>query len=280
MTNGGASRRWAWAAFAALTCVLLGDAHARAPRPTAATAPLRPPTIAALGESGCPRGTAPDGNACVHLEMIDEGQSAEARPNTHHERSGRITTYEQIPRLPDRPADYDAYRYPIPPGIPGGHYVISGYDLDKPDEQQRRGAALRHVGHGAVDLPQLKGTPIELVPLEHQDGDAEVLYTGPLFGLTVVTRHSVRESGRTRDYVVLFGHLDTIAPGVTPGVMLHEGSRVGTVGDSGSPRLVHLHLEVRRVRDGIDPAKIPAGPMLVNDAVTVVCDPRNVLPLK
>ena len=118
------------------------------------------------------------------------------------------------------------------------------------------------------------------VALEHQEGDAEVLYTGPLFGTTVVTHHTLREGGRLRDYVVLFGHLDSIAPGVTPGTALRDDDAIGAVGDTGSPELVHLHYEVRRVREGVDVSKIPAGAQVLAENVSVVCDPRNVLPLK
>jgi murein DD-endopeptidase MepM/ murein hydrolase activator NlpD len=182
--------------------------------------------------------------------------------------------------LPDRPADYDLYRYPIPPGLPGGHFVVSGYDLDQPDAKQRRGGGLKHVGHGAVDLPQAKGTPVHMITLEHQEGEAEVLYAGTLFGTTVVTRHVLREGGRLRDYVMLLGHLDSIAAGVSAGTTVKDGQLVGTVGDTASPRIVHLHLEVRRVREGIDLTKVPAGAPMIADSVTVVSDPRNVLPLK
>jgi murein DD-endopeptidase MepM/ murein hydrolase activator NlpD len=235
----------------------------------------------ALARTECPDGTAPDNDACVHLTRgADDGPLAPSLPNIHREKSGRLKEYEQIPRLPDRPSDYDAYRYPIPPGLPNGHYVVSGYDLDRPDPEQRRGRTLSHVGHGGVDLPQAKGTPVKNVALEHQEGDTEVLYTGPLFGTTVVTRHSLREGGRLRDYVVLFGHLDSIAAGVAPGTTLKEGDLVGAVGDTSSPQLVHLHYEVRRVREGVDLAKVPAGAQLLADSVSVVCDPRNVLPLK
>jgi hypothetical protein len=54
---------------------------------------------------------------------------------------------------------------------------------------------------------------------------------------------------------------------------------VGYVGDTGSPELVHLHLEARRVRDGIEVAKLPPEGLVANEN-TVVCDPRNVLPLR
>jgi murein DD-endopeptidase MepM/ murein hydrolase activator NlpD len=107
-----------------------------------------------------------------------------------------------------------------------------------------------------------------------------VLYSGPLFGTTVLTRHTVREGGHPRDYLMLLGHLDTVAAGVHPGTTIREGDLVATVGDSGSPSLVHLHLEIRRVREGIDLGHVPAGPPMLAEAVTVVCDPRNLLPLK
>jgi murein DD-endopeptidase MepM/ murein hydrolase activator NlpD len=242
------------------------------------------PSGAAEAAETCPPGTLPDGTVCVHLpEGDDEGSElAEAR-NGHHVRSGAWTEYDQIPRLPERPADYGAYRYPTPPGLPGGRSVLSGYDLDRPDESQRRGRTLRAVGHGGVDLPNRRGTPVQMVALEHQQGDADVLFTGTLFGTTVVTRHVVREAGQLREYVVLFGHLDSIAPGVTAGSTLKDGDPVGGVGDTGSPELVHLHYEVRRVRDGVDLAakvKSSGAGVLVENEVTVVCDPRNVLPLR
>jgi murein DD-endopeptidase MepM/ murein hydrolase activator NlpD len=233
----------------------------------------------AEGMAPCPAETLPDGNACVRLP--DEDQGAEdpsdvlTQTNAHQDKSGRWSVYEQVPRRLDRPSDYDAYRYPVT----CDGCVVSGYDLDLPDALQRRGRKLRQVGHGAVDLLQSRGTPVTVVALDRQRGDGEVLYVGPLFGITVATRQTVREGGQLRDYVVLFGHLDAAGAGVQPGARVKDGDVIGYVGDTGSPSLVHLHLEVRRVRDGVDPAKL--GPnALVDGSSTVVCDPRNVLPLR
>jgi len=234
-------------------------------------APLSP-LVATL----CPAGTLPDGDACVRLPGDDDGPDSEAESNAHHDKHGRWVVYEQIPRRPERPADYDAYRYPVP--CDRG-CVVSGYDLDRPDDAQRRGRRLSHVGHGAVDIPQKKGTPIQLVALEHQQGDAEVVYVGPLFGTTVITRCSLREAGQLRDYLVLYGHLDAPAPGLATGAHLTEGQLLGFVGDTGSPELVHLHLETRRVREGVDLLRLQPGSMIQNES-SVVCDPRNVLPLR
>jgi murein DD-endopeptidase MepM/ murein hydrolase activator NlpD len=226
--------------------------------------------------AGCPEGTLPDDHACVRLPDTEEAPEAESNVNAHHDRRGRWIVYDQIPRRPERPADYDAYRYPV---ACERDCVVSGYDLDRPDEMQRRGRRLRHVGHGAVDLIQRRGTPVTSVTLEHQLEDAEVVYAGPLFGTTVVTRHTLREAGQLRDYILLFGHLEATAPGLQVGGRLREGDLVGLVGDTGSPELVHLHLEARRVREGVDVAKLSPSAMIANEN-SIVCDPRNILPLR
>ena len=194
---------------------------------------------------------------------------------SHVDARGVTTAYEQVPRRWDVPADYEAYRYPVARYL-GWPQVISGYDLDRPNELQRRGS-MRAVGHGGVDLAQAMGAPIVMVPLTHQIGDAVVIYVGPLFGNTVVTRHRLREGGAQRDYVLLFGHLSEAAPAMRRGHEVHEGELVGLVGDSDSPNLVHLHLEARRVRDGIDASKLTSDAILSRTTVT---DPRNVLPLR
>jgi hypothetical protein len=51
---------------------------------------------------------------------------------------------------------------------------------------------------------------------------------------------------------------------------------------------VHLHLEARRVRQGVDVGRLGTSSMqgktspfaLIADENSVVCDPRNVLPLR
>jgi murein DD-endopeptidase MepM/ murein hydrolase activator NlpD len=234
----------------------------------------------ALG-SACPVGTLPDGDACVRIPEDPSGEprsGPEEAPeaNAHFDRHRRWVIYDQIPRRPERPADYDAYRYPVPCAH---SCVVSGYDLDRPDESQRRGKRLVYVGHGAVDMAQPKGTPITFVQLEHEEGDAQVVFVGPLFGTTIIARVTLREGGRLRDYILLFGHLDAAGPGLGAGAHIREGDLVGTVGDTGSPELVHLHLEARRVRDGVDVAKLPPSAMIANEN-SIVCDPRNILPLR
>jgi murein DD-endopeptidase MepM/ murein hydrolase activator NlpD len=217
----------------------------------------------------------------VGLPTDDEligGAEPEVIPNAHHDRRGRYVAYDQIPRRPERPASYDAYRYPVL--CEPAKCVVSGYDLDRPDDEQRRGRRLRYVGHGAVDLAQKRGTPVRLLPLEHQVGDAEVVYAAALFGTTVITRHTLREGGELRDYLLLFGHLDSSS--VEVGAHLAADDLVGFVGDTGSAGFVHLHLEARRVRPGVDVGSLSKlSPWaLIADENSIVCDPRNVLPLR
>lgn len=252
--------------------------------PSVDAVPLTEAELAAASAKQCPTGTMIDDGACIELPTdLSYGEdpvgSPEGEPveNGHFEKNGKWLAYEQIPRRPDRPADYAAYLYPIPPGLPGGKSVVSGYDLDLPNALQRRGK-MRAVGHGAVDLPQKKGTPIKMMALDHQVGDATVIHVGKLMGTSVVTLHTLREGGRTRDYVMIYGHLDHPAPKLKPGDVLKAGDLVGFVGDTGSPELVHLHLEARRVRDGVDGRKLLPGKILLPES-TIVCDPRNVLPL-
>jgi murein DD-endopeptidase MepM/ murein hydrolase activator NlpD len=275
------SRRLALAAAVAAPCIVGGGAALPAlPRPAPSTAAAPTPRMIA---AGCPPWTLPDGDgACVHLPSSDEGAPAvESAVNTHRDRRGDWVVYDQIPRRPDRPVDYDAYRFPVP--CDHG-CVISGYDLDRPDAFQRRGARLRYVGHGAVDLAAARGTPAVAISLEHQQGPAQLVYAGWLFGNTVVTRHVVLEGGEHRVYLVLLGHLDAIAPSLVVGRDVVDGDVLGVVGDSGSKGLVHLHLEVRRWRDssGPEPLTAAAGQpsALIAEAKSMVCDPRNVLPLR
>jgi murein DD-endopeptidase MepM/ murein hydrolase activator NlpD len=245
------------------------------------SAPLERPERTRGLSAVCPPHTLPDGEVCVPLPEDDDtgGDELSALGASHHDKKGRLRLYEQIPRRPDRPAAYGVYRYPVPIA-PGEKLAMSGYDLDLPEDEQRHGRKFSHVGHGGVDLAAPRGTEVRVVALEHQEGDAQVVFAGKLFGTSVVTKHTLREGGRLRDYIVLYGHLDRTADGLLPdSAPLGEGSVVGYVGDTGSVGVVHLHLEVRRVRDGVDLRKVPPERLVANE-VSVVCDPRNVLPLR
>ena len=208
---------------------------------------------------------------------MQEGEALLLEHNAHRTRGGTWTEYDEIPRRPERPNKYRLYRYPVDVSK-NAEFLMGGFDLNLPDTDQRRGGKLRLVGHGGVDIAARRGTEVRLVALEHQQGDADVLFVGPLIGNTVVTRHQVRESGTMREYLVFYGHLEAPASGLIRGMTVPEGTVVGFVGDSDSPGAIHLHLEIRQVRTSVDSQGLARGELLVN-ARTVACDPRNVLPI-
>ena len=192
------------------------------------------------------------------------------------EPDGRLTRYVHIPLRPGRSGQYGAYRWPV---RSEPLRVLSGYDLDQPAERQRRIPQTGQVGHGAVDIAAKRGAPVWLVALEGQVGEPQVLYVGQLFGLTVVTLHLVQEPDGPRQYLVLLGHLSATPRAVQRRVRLRGRWELGFAGDSGSDGNVHVHVEARRVRSGVDPWKLVPSE-LVGSAHTVVCDPRNVFPMR
>ncbi|MBN1610958.1 MAG: M23 family metallopeptidase [Polyangiaceae bacterium] len=238
------------------------------------SAPAPSPDLQSL----CPARTLPDGRVCIPVPAFPTDLAAlDSERSAHRERNGQWRNYDQIPRRPDRPTEYE--RYALPLQVASREQIVSGYDLDLPDALQRRGDELSAVGHGGVDIVEQRGAEVRLIALERQQADAVVLYVGPLFGNTVVTHHILREGGEQRDYLMLFGHLERPAPGLHVGQALPAGSLVGLVGDSGSAGIVHLHLEIRRVRTGVSPTALGSGEY-VHNARTVACDPRNVLLLR
>ncbi len=238
------------------------------------------PLAATSARAPCPPGTLPDADVCIPVpdSLGQDGEALLLEHNAHRTRGGNWTEYDDIPRRPERPRAYRLYRYPVDISK-NTEFLMSGFDLNLPDADQRRGGKLRAVGHGGIDLAARRGTEVRVVALEHQQGEADVLFVGPLIGNTVVTRHSVRESGILREYLVFYGHLQAPASGLIRGASVAEGSVIGFVGDSDSPGAVHLHLEIRQVRANVNSQALAKGELLLN-ARTVACDPRNVLPLQ
>lgn len=263
---------------AVVAAVLSGLGNLEA-SPPPAPEPSVAPSLAVPGgglTALCGPRTVPDGAICVPVPHVDAPLLASAEANVaargaHVSRRRGYEEYDQIPRRPDRAEDHGRYRWPI--GGDAAPRVLSGYDLDQPADKQRQGAGFADTGHGGVDLAATRGEPVTLAALEHQEGEAEVVFVGELFGVTVITSHTIREASRLRQYLVVYGHLQS--PGVVAGARMKEGTVIGWAGDSGSPGVVHLHLEVRQVREGV--AVTRESKKLVDPSVSVACDPRNVM---
>src|SRR5882757_6619497 len=75
-----------------------------------ASTPSNHPSALEPAEAPCPRGTLPDGNVCVPTPDPNAlGQALADQQNEHHDRSGQLRVYDQIPRRPDRPQDFRKY---------------------------------------------------------------------------------------------------------------------------------------------------------------------------
>jgi murein DD-endopeptidase MepM/ murein hydrolase activator NlpD len=280
------------AAAAAAVLAALGMFDRPKPPPAPILSSALPGSPAAEGpmRALCGARRIPEGSVCIplpapgaELTVADPLEPAQgSHPALNPTRAGGLEpgrgleVYDHIPRRPDRPADLSLYALPI--GDPGERLrVIGGYDLDLPGNAQRRTA--HAVGHGGIDIEASRGQAVSVVTLENQEGEAEVAFIGELFGTSVVTGHLVREAGRLRSYAVIYGHLEGPRAALLPGMHLEASDLVGFAGDSGSPGVVHLHLEIRQLREGVSLSAIDLQ-KLVNNAVSIPCDPRNVLPLR
>ncbi|MEB2323418.1 MAG: hypothetical protein OZ921_12960, partial [Sorangiineae bacterium] len=204
--------------------------------------------------SPCPPGTLPDDGVCIPVPArgaADAGSPALAE---------RWRVYDQLPRRPERPADYGRYALPV---------TTAGR------------APATESGDG-VELAAELGAEVRVARLERPVGDAEVRYAGPLAGrpgLAVLARQTTDEGGRRRDYLVVYGGLGRVAAGVAAGARLAEGATLGAVGPAGERAAPALRLETWRVQPGVDPGSLgPAA--LGRSADCVRADPRNVLALR
>ena len=261
----------------ALTSLGAGSARSPFQGKVEAGRPAPARDVPGIGDAVCPPLTLPDDSVCVHWpDPEEDGVADTAGVDERSVNRARAESDDMIPRRPDRSADYAAYRYPVPCTA----CVVTEDDIDRSDVPQHarawRGAL------GAIDLSVPRGTPVTVPALEHEQGPAELIYVGPLLGTSVVTRHSVREAGDQRDYVVVLGNLDA-APGLVSAPPtsrpLRSGEILGSADDRGSSGSVRLHLEVWRVRRGVDVRGLQPS-ALIHGAKTIACDPRNVLPVK
>jgi hypothetical protein len=285
----------ATAAFAALLAapVALGGSagaparpvvHARTLRLAASVRASERPVVSAKDpektelSAVCPAGELPDDDHCVRFAasllgakrptVPREGPTAgEAAPNGGSAAPlgpvRRSTSLEQVPRKDDRPADLDAYTWPLA-ALSAAPRL--GTETD---------------GVGGVDLPVVGGEEVAVVKLANQKGQPTLFVIEPLDGATkgeswfrVVTHHVLQQPGEEpRDWLVFLGPLQRVRDDRTPGKVLASGDSLGVAAPGA------LHLEVREVREGLDLASLAGEGLRADDRARRV-DPRNVFPLR
>jgi peptidoglycan LD-endopeptidase LytH len=97
--------------------------------------------------------------------------------------------------------------------------------------------------HEAIDILAPRGTDVFAV----EDGKVAKIFTSAAGGLTLY------QFDPTETFVYYYAHLDSYAPGIEEGDMLHRGDVVGSVGTTGNaPKdTPHLHFAIAK----LDPDK-------------------------
>ncbi|MBI2426091.1 MAG: M23 family metallopeptidase [Candidatus Hydrogenedentes bacterium] len=95
--------------------------------------------------------------------------------------------------------------------------------------------------HKGIDLSAPKGTPV------YATAPGKVVFSGEQsgYGNIVILRH-------TEEYDTAYGHLHQ--RGVQAGKHVKRGALIGTVGQTGNATGPHLHYEVRRYGEAVNPA--------------------------
>lgn len=269
-------------AAAAAVLSALGNLAPPSPPPPRAVAP--PESVRGVDglPAPCGPGSLPEGPVCVRIPeakpILVEDDDAAPAPQ-HRSLSASLDT---IPRWPERPEETLKYVFPIgtadrPPRLLEGSGA-EGALVSAPQRMDKRG----------MQLAARPGEQVKSVALEGQEGSAEVVYTGELVGLSVVTEHHVMRGKERGTLVLIHGRLDRIDPAVATGVKVRAGDTLGYARSEAGGHLIEVYFEARVLREGasIDALLAPGdggapdGKRLFDQAATIPIDARNVLLLR
>lgn len=97
--------------------------------------------------------------------------------------------------------------------------------------------------HNGIDIAAPEGTPVRAA----RDGTVAEVGRGPVLGAYVVITHP-------GGWQTVYGHLSSVA--VAAGAKVALGALVGGVGSTGKATGPHLHFEVRRKGNAVDPSPL------------------------
>jgi murein DD-endopeptidase MepM/ murein hydrolase activator NlpD len=102
-----------------------------------------------------------------------------------------------------------------------------------------------NVPHTGVDFAAPRGTPVRAVG----DGIITVAGWNGAYGKTIDLKHDAT-------YLSRYAHLDRFAQGIKPGVAVTKGQIIGYVGATGRATGPHLHFELYKDQQYIDPLSV------------------------
>lgn len=123
-------------------------------------------------------------------------------------------------------------------------YISSGYSLGRVNPITKKVAP-----HRGIDYAAPAGTPAVAV------GDGTVIqagWNGP-YGISALIRHN--ETYQTR-----YGHFASLAKGIKVGAKIKQGQVVGYVGSTGESTGPHLHYEMHKFGNYVNPFKVEVPP--------------------
>ncbi|MEX2572039.1 MAG: M23 family metallopeptidase [Gemmatimonadota bacterium] len=171
---------------------------------------------------------------------------------------GRIHTAFYFERA-GRPGYYDPFGLALDPAA--WERPLGGSRVSSPFGRRRLHPILNQVlPHTGVDFAAPSGTTVRAT------ADGLVTHAGPRggYGLLVELQHP---SG----YATRYAHLSRIPPDLARAPLVRQGDIIGFVGMTGLATGPHLHYEVRRRGQPMDPERVTAGAGI---ASTIAAEPR------
>jgi murein DD-endopeptidase MepM/ murein hydrolase activator NlpD len=107
-------------------------------------------------------------------------------------------------------------------------------------------ASLSTQPHHGVDLAGARGTPV-MSPAAGMVLIATETYEPPSYGTVIVIDHG-------NEWQTVYAHLDSLD--VTVGDRVDRGQQIGRLGSTGKATGPHVHVELRRHGERVDPASI------------------------
>jgi murein DD-endopeptidase MepM/ murein hydrolase activator NlpD len=110
--------------------------------------------------------------------------------------------------------------------------------------------------HEGVDFAASRGTPI------YAAGDGVVRYAGRNGGYGNYVKLDHHDP-----FTTAYGHLQRLADGIHPGAHVNQGEVIGYVGNTGRSTGPHLHYEIRKRGEPVNPRslELPTGYELTGD---------------
>ncbi|HEX5775920.1 MAG TPA: M23 family metallopeptidase [Caulobacteraceae bacterium] len=121
---------------------------------------------------------------------------------------------------------------------------VPGHDVNSPFGFRKLPWEKRSRLHAGVDIAAPKGAPV----VATTDGVIAKVGVSPTYGEFVEVAHG---AGLTS----MYAHLSDTMPGVAPGLPVSEGEKIAMVGSTGRSTGPHLHFEMRKDGQPMDPGR-------------------------